>query len=49
MVLDKNDYEDKVHKMMLQDEKSNEVLKTDPTPKYKRKVISILRGDNACF
>ena len=27
---------------MLQDEKTYEVLKTDPTPKYKRKLISIL-------
>ena len=41
VVLDKDNYEEKVHKM-LQDEKTYEVLKTDPTPKYKRKLISIL-------
>ena len=41
VVLDKENYEEKVHKM-LQDEKTYEVLKTDPTPKYKRKLISIL-------
>ena len=41
VVLDKENYEEKVQKM-LQDEKTYEVLKTDPTPKYKRKLISIL-------
>ena len=41
VVLDKENYEDKVHKM-LQDEKTYEILKSDPTPKYKRKLVAIL-------
>ena len=41
VVLDEENHEEKVHKM-LQDEKTYEVLKTDPTPKYKWKLISII-------
>ena len=37
----RKNYEQRVHKM-LQDEKTYEVLKTDPTPKYKRKLMYIL-------
>ena len=41
VVIDKDNYEETVHKT-LQNEKTYEVLKSDPTPKYKRKLISTL-------
>ena len=41
VVMDKEDYESKVENM-LKDEKVYEVLKKDPTAKYKKKLISIL-------
>ncbi|XP_072017194.1 uncharacterized protein [Amphiura filiformis] len=41
VVLDKVDYEEKVHEM-LKDERTYEKLKADPTPKYKRKLTAIL-------
>ena len=41
VVLDKVDYDEKVHEM-LKDERTYEKLKVDPTPKYKRKLTSIL-------
>ena len=41
VVLNKDNYEEKVHKM-LQDEETYKVFKSDPTPTYKRKLISIL-------
>jgi hypothetical protein len=41
VIVDKVDYEEKV-KNMLNDEKTYEKLKSDPTARYKRKLISIL-------
>ncbi|XP_072039537.1 uncharacterized protein [Amphiura filiformis] len=41
VVIDKKDYEEKVHEM-LKDDKTYETLKNDPTAKYKRKLITIL-------
>ncbi|XP_072046597.1 uncharacterized protein [Amphiura filiformis] len=41
VVLDKVDYEEKVHDM-LKDERTYEKLKAEPTLKYKRKLTSIL-------
>jgi len=41
VVLDKEDYNTKV-KQMLSDTKTCEVLKKDPTPTYRRKLVSIL-------
>ena len=42
VVLDKDDYENKV-KQMLSDEKTYEVLNKDPTSRYKRKLGNILK------
>ena len=41
VILDKNEYEEKVNNM-LADKKTYEELPDDPTPKYKRKLVSIL-------
>ena len=41
VVLDKDDYKTKV-KQTLSDTRTHEVLKKDPTPTYKRKLVSIL-------
>ncbi|XP_072018481.1 uncharacterized protein [Amphiura filiformis] len=43
VVLDKEEYEEKVT-IMLNDDKTYEKLKNDPTARYKRKLISILTG-----
>ena len=41
VVLVKNEYEEKV-KTMLDDKKTYEELPSDPTPKYKRKLVATL-------
>ena len=40
MILDKNDYVQKVN-TMLADRKTNEELPSDPTPRYKRKLVTM--------
>ena len=41
MVLDKQEYKEKVHNM-LSDQKTYEKLNHDPTARYKRKLVNIL-------
>ncbi|XP_072030495.1 uncharacterized protein [Amphiura filiformis] len=41
VVLDKEDYEEKVN-IMLNDDKTKEKLKSDPTARYKKKLVSLL-------
>ncbi|XP_072021450.1 uncharacterized protein [Amphiura filiformis] len=41
VVLDKEDYEEKVN-IMLNDDKTYEKLKNDPTARYKKKLVSLL-------
>ena len=42
VILDKKEYEDKVV-LMISEDKTYEHLSKDPTPKYKRKLIDILK------